>query len=69
MMQHWYVEKEPNARSNFEIHRDGCNRLPSVEKRTYLGMFRDCRGAVERAGRLHLFVVDCARCAPQCRSS
>ena len=57
--EHWYAEKNQNPQGDLEIHRDGCDRLPRIDQRTYIGMFRDCHGAVKKAAKLHLFVIGC----------
>ncbi|MXZ02755.1 MAG: hypothetical protein F4Y88_03515 [Chloroflexi bacterium] len=67
-MEHYYVDRNPTIQGIYRVHREGCDRLPSVDKRTYLGMFRDCHGAVEKAGESYLRVDGCAQCAPECRS-
>ncbi len=65
---HYYAERpQMNMHGQAELHRDGCDRLPGVDKRVYLGMFRDLSGARDKAEQLQMFVIGCRICAPQSR--
>ena len=51
MTYNYYVNMDStgNPNHNHEVHKDGCIRMPSTEKRMYLGIFGRCEDALTAA--------------------
>ncbi len=50
-MNAYYVNKNPQANGDHEVHKEGCTFMPSLENRKYLGLFFGCRAAIAEAKR------------------
>lgn len=68
MIYNYYVNLDStrNPNYNHEVHKDGCIRMPSTEKRMYLGIFGRCEDALTAAKRIYPDADGCAICCPRC---
>lgn len=67
-MAYYYVNKNAQANGDREVHRDGCQWMPSEANRIYLGIFSNCRDAVNAARTYYRQVNGCATCSPECHT-
>ncbi|EMP0914094.1 hypothetical protein [Pseudomonas aeruginosa] len=68
-MDTYYVNKQPQANGDHEVHRDGCRFMPSPLNRQYLGAFSSCYEAVQQARMYYLRSNGCAFCSLMCHTS
>ncbi|MET1056980.1 MAG: hypothetical protein ABWY16_16840 [Pedobacter sp.] len=68
-MQKYYVNKNPQGNRDYEVHREDCADLPSLENRTYLGEFYNCVGAVYAAREVYATSNGCKICSYLCHTS
>jgi len=68
-MDHYYVNNNPQAAGEHEVHKENCKFLPSFENRTYLGFFNNCDEAVKKS-KLHYFKNSdgCYFCCRECHT-
>jgi hypothetical protein len=66
---HYYVNDVAQANGDHEVHRDGCQFMPSEQNRTYLGYFDNCAQAVREAAKHHRRVNGCYHCSFPCHTS
>ncbi len=64
-----YVNKQAQSNGDHEVHKSGCDRMPSVENRIYLGEFSSCREAVMAAKRYYPKADGCYYCCRECHTS
>jgi len=62
----YYVNNNAQNNGDHEVHKEGCERLAKIQKRTYLGEFRSCLGAVVRAKDVYLQSNGCYYCCKPC---
>lgn len=67
-MYKYYVNKETTGNPNYnhEVHKEGCQWMPSTGNREYLGSFNSCSEAVQAAKKTYTNVDGCATCCPRC---
>jgi len=46
---HYYANDNPQSTGEHEVHKEGCQFMPEILNRTYLGMFSSCGKALEAA--------------------
>ena len=50
MMKYYFYDYEDNN-GRHEVHTEACDKLPSVENRTYIGQFSNCHAALDKASK------------------
>jgi len=68
-MTAYYVNDKPQPNGDHEVHRDGCQWMPNVLNRTYLGDYATCQPAVADAKKRHPTANGCRTCSPTCHTS
>ncbi|MBU0549673.1 MAG: hypothetical protein KJ838_05105 [Candidatus Omnitrophica bacterium] len=61
-MAQYYVNKNAQDNGDHEVHREGCEFMPNVENRIYLGLFGNCHDAVHEAKKHYLQSNGCYHC-------
>lgn len=49
MIDNYYFNNYTDSNGKHEIHTSSCSFLPSVENRTYIGVFASCESAMKAA--------------------
>lgn len=65
-MPHYYVNNLAQPNGDHEVHRDGCDHMPS--NRTYLGVHSTCQSAVAVARQSYRTANGCYWCAKACHT-
>lgn len=68
-MSRYYVNKNAQANGDHEVHTTGCEWLPKVENRIYLGTFFSCHAAVREARKHFAQVNGCYYCSNECHTT
>lgn len=68
-MNHYYVNKNSQANGDHEVHKAGCNYMPSSENRLFLGEFYSCTAAVSEAKKYYTKSNGCYYCSNACHTS
>ena len=68
-MTKYYVNKNPQANGDHEVHKESCPVLPDEENRRYLGDFATCHEAVREARKIYPTADGCRICSPECHRS
>ncbi len=68
-MAKYYVNTNPQANGDHEVHKDGCSRMPEPANRLYLGDFSNCRDAVQAAKKHYAKSDGCYYCSNECHKS
>lgn len=68
-MHHYYVNKNAPGTGEHEVHRNDCKFLPDTSDREYLGLFSDCREAINKAYEKYEDVNGCISCISGCHST
>jgi hypothetical protein len=63
----YYVNNGTDSKGDHEVHKDGCNFMPSSKK--YLGDFSNCADAVKEAKKTYSRSNGCYYCNPACHTS
>ncbi len=61
-MQNYYVNQNAQPTGEHEVHKHGCAHLPDEANRKYLGLFNNCKEAVEEAKKHYDNVDGCFHC-------
>ena len=67
-MAFYYVNKNAQANGDHEVHKDGCEYLPTINNRIHLGDFTNCRDAVLTARTYYRRVNGCFYCSRACHT-
>jgi hypothetical protein len=67
-MNHYYLNKSPQANGDHEVHKENCKFLPLEHNRIYLGTFSTCSEAVQEAKKTYLLSDGCKFCIPECHT-
>ena len=67
-MEHYYANDNPQSTGEHEVHKEGCQFMPEILNRTYLGMFSSCGEALEAARQKYDNVDGCFFCANACHN-
>ncbi len=68
-MSIYYVNKNPQANGDHEVHVSDCTFLPSSDNRLFLGNHFDCKSALVKA-RIHFPQSNgCFYCCKPCHTS
>ena len=70
-MESYYLNNHQQANGDYEVHTSSCKYLPSIENRTYLGLFSNCKDAVHAARRVYPSrkIDGCYYCCNPCHTS
>jgi hypothetical protein len=68
-MKQYYVNKNAQSNGDHEVHESGCEFLPAVENRMFLGSFESCFEAVKEAKKHYKKVDGCYYCSRACHTS
>jgi hypothetical protein len=68
-MSSYYVNKNPQANGDHEVHTTGCSFMPNPENRIYLGDFSTCSPAVIEAKKHYAKADGCYHCSRACHTS
>ncbi len=68
-MASYYVNMNKDDKGDNEVHISGCNWMPAVSNKEYLGEFYNCNGAVSEAKRRGYNANGCYRCSRSCHTS
>ena len=64
-MPSYYVNKNAHSTGEHEVHIFTCPHMPELENRIYLGVFKNCRGAIKEAKEHFLNVDGCYFCSKE----
>ena len=59
---YYYISKEPENDGVRAVHQAGCEFMPNLSNRAFLGRFDDFSEAIELAERLYEGVEYCVSC-------
>jgi hypothetical protein len=68
-MKTYYVNTNPQANGDHEVHVEGCNFMPHISNRKYLGVFSSCYPAVKKAKETFPSANGCYYCCRECHTS
>ena len=69
-MPKYYVHTKKDAQGDYEVHKEGCDYLPSAANREYLGTFSGCKEAVKAAeDKGYKPANGCVHCSKECHTS
>lgn len=68
MKNRYYVNKNAQLNGDHEVHKSGCNYIPEVNNRIYLGEFFSCYEAVNAARKYFPQVNGCYYCSNSCHT-
>ena len=66
---HYYVNKNAQGNGDHEVHKEGCQYMPTVLNRIYLGLFENCHKAVAAARKHYSQVNGCYWCSRECHTT
>ncbi len=64
----YYVNNNAQSNGDHEVHNEICPYLPLIVSKTYLGVFSNCKPAVQEAKKTYATADGCARCSPDCNN-
>jgi hypothetical protein len=64
----YYVNTNAQANGDHEVHKDGCDHMPSLVNREYLGVYDNCQDAVDKAKEKYSTADGCKFCCPKCHT-
>lgn len=67
-MAKYYVHTLEQSNGDHEVHKEGCQWMPSAENRKYLGDFTTCAEAVKEAKKTYSQSNGCATCSSACHT-
>jgi len=67
-MPRYYVNRRAQDSGEHEVHQQSCRYLPTLLNRRYLGSFRNCHAALEKARTLYRKVDGCYFCSRDCNT-
>lgn len=68
-MKKYYVNDREQNDGDHEVHEEGCQFLPFIASKTYLGEFSNCEPAVTQAKRKYSKSNGCKTCCSKCHTS
>ena len=66
MKKKYYVNTQPQANGDHEVHNETCIYLPGIANRKYLGEFYSCEPAVAEAKKNYSKSDGCYYCSREC---
>ena len=67
-MANYYVNKQDQTNGDHEVHKEGCNFMPSIANRMHLGNFSNCHDAVREAKKYYRQSNGCYYCSRECNT-
>jgi hypothetical protein len=67
-MPKYYMNKNAQDNNDHEVHKEGCEWMPKLENRHYLGEFASCHPAVEKAKEILPTADGCKHCSEACHT-
>ena len=68
-MPTYYINRNPQANGDHEVHESSCSWLALVTSKMELGYFANCHGAVAKAKQYYPTADGCKHCSPACHNS
>ena len=68
-MANYYVNVNPQANGDHEVHKEGCSHMPLPHNQKPLGNFPSCHGAVRKAKEWDSDADGCYYCSNECHKS
>lgn len=68
MFKHYYVNNNEQKNGDHEVHASGCDWLPDLGNRSYLGYFSSCAAAVNEAKKIFKQSNGCYYCSKPCHT-
>jgi hypothetical protein len=68
-MKLYYVNTNPQANGDHEVHVSDCDFVPNFLNRKFLGYFPSCKEAVKEAKKTYPKSNGCKTCSPDCHKS
>lgn len=68
MEKKYYVHTKKDANGDYEVHKEGCHKMPKEENRKFLGEFSNCEDAVKEAEKEYDPVNGCIHCSKDCHT-
>jgi len=68
-MDLYYVNINPQENGDHEVHTSLCECLPNFINRKYLGVFRNCKSAVDQAKKTYAQSNGCISCSIDCHTN
>ncbi len=68
-MTKYYVNKNAQDNGDHEVHRQGCEWMPDISNRIYLGEFGNCKDAVKEAKKIYFQSNGCYYCSRECHTT
>ncbi|WP_264524865.1 hypothetical protein [Flavobacterium sp. N502536] len=65
-MKTYYVNDTAQKNGDHEVHTDECPYFKSITSKTRLGVFSNCKDAVDRSKKIYPNSDGCAYCCPEC---
>lgn len=67
-MNNYFVNTNAQSNGDHEVHKDGCDYMPDILNRRYLGVFSNCNDAVKEAKKTYLKADGCYYCCNECHT-
>ena len=61
-MDHYFVNTKLSQKGIHEVHVDGCEHIPNVTRRNYLGLYESSTEAINDAGKIFSNTKACSHC-------
>ena len=68
-MKNYYVNNTAQSNGDHEVHTDDCPYFKSIISKKYLGLFSNCKSAVDESKKTYPKSDGCAYCCPDCHKS
>ncbi|GAF04649.1 hypothetical protein JCM21142_93361 [Saccharicrinis fermentans DSM 9555 = JCM 21142] len=68
-MPHYYVNKNAQDNGDHEVHKEGCIFMPENHNKIDLGVFSNCKPAINAAKSHYNQVDGCFHCCLPCHKS
>lgn len=68
-MARYYMNENPQENGDHEVHKDGCDYMPSIFNRRFLGDFDNCHQALKVALEIDKDADGCYWCCRDCHNS
>ena len=69
IMKNYYVNNTAQSNRDHEVHTDDCVYLKSIVSKKYLGLFSNCKDAVNEAKKTYSKSNGCKTCCSACHTS
>jgi hypothetical protein len=65
-MSSYYVNENAQTTGEHEVHKEGCEHMPSDSHKKYLGNYDNCQDALKKAKEYYTNVDGCFYCCYPC---